>query len=201
MSSTTEQPQSDELELGSPDGSEAELDGGQPDGSVEASGNGLTLEEINKTLGKDFKDKETALKALADTNSYVGKLNNELSQLKKQSAANPQDNTLADKVANLEKTLAQKDFYTANPQYNTKEIKKILGDNPINAIADEDMKRAADAIVAQNEAVKSKSVLHSNPRLGKVTDKFTQAQELRKAGNETAGRQAVTEAVIDAYEL
>ena len=48
---------------------------------VEASGgqaavaDTLSLAELNTLLGKDFKDKATALKAVKDTFSYIGRQN------------------------------------------------------------------------------------------------------------------------------
>ena len=44
--------------------------------------NTLTLEEINATLGRNYSDKPTALKALKETASYVGKLGKEVTELK-----------------------------------------------------------------------------------------------------------------------
>lgn len=165
-----------------------------------AVGNELTLEEINKTLGKDFKDKETALKSLADTNSYVGKLSSDLATLREQSKSNPADSGLAEKITKLENKLLIDEFYSSNKDYNIPGVKKILGNNPAEAIKDSELKAAADAIVANAKAENSKSVLHSNPRLGLVRDKQIEAREQVSKGDYKGAAANAVGSVIEAYE-
>lgn len=51
-----------------------------------------------------------------------------------------------------------------------------------------------------DEAEKTKSVLHTSPRIGQITDKVTQSREALKQGDRNAAVAAAIGAVKDAYE-
>lgn len=140
--------------------SEAELDAAHvtaagADGAVATPA--IPLADLNKLLGKDFKDVPTALKSLADTNSFVGK------KLEAAAPAAPAvDAALASKVQSLEEQL----FFTANPQYKGYEsILKKLGSNLSEAAASDDFKSIFEKGKIADDVASSKSVLTSNPRL------------------------------------
>jgi len=65
----------EESDVSSPEGEDQEsLDQSSTDDEI------LTLDEINKQLGRDFDDKDKALKSLKDTQDYVGDLGSKVSK-------------------------------------------------------------------------------------------------------------------------
>ena len=148
---------------------------------VEEKKRELDPEEMQKTLNKQFNE----MKSLKD----------EIEVLKRK----PSGNDNEDKIQELEDKLNQSDFYAKNPDYNTPSIKKVLGSNPAEAIQDEAIKEVVDGKVANDKSEASKSVLKSNPRLGRATNKIADARKLSNEGNQDAAEQAATSAVLDAY--
>lgn len=173
-------------------------DGSEAVSEVEALG----LSELNQLTGKNFPTKEAALKSIKDTFSYVGQvgqLKNELAQVKA-AVANPTD--VNSKLQSLETQLKEASFYAEHPEY--KDVKSLIqkfGSDPAQVVADPDFQKAYTAIKTSAELEQSKSVLQSNPRLGQVTDKLTQAREAQQAGNTAAAADAATQAVIDAFGM
>jgi hypothetical protein len=167
-----------------------------PADGKEAGSSGLTLSELNQVLGKEFKDKESALKSLKDTNEYVGKAKQELK--KAQESVNPQ---LVDEVQKLKASYQQDRFYTANPDYNQEEVKEILGDDPAKALENPKIKKAVEAIAAHYKSEKSKSVIHSNPRLGQAVDSIAQAREAANKGDFKGANKTAIDSVLKAYDL
>lgn len=171
------------------------------DGQVaDISTESISLAEISAALGKTFPDKATALKAWKDTNSYVGSLGQKVKTLESQVPQVDQ----SERLASLEKATQEFAFYAQNPEYNTPEAKALIakfGGNPAEVVQDEIFKTAYGAIKTQSEAEKTKSVLHSNPRLGQVQDKMTQAREAAKAGDSAIAGLTATQAVMDAYGI
>lgn len=158
----------------------------------------LSLKEINETLGKDFPDKETALKSIKDTISYTGKRKQDIIEEYKKQAG---DNELASKVSSLEKMLNEANFYAENPQYKPyKDVISKFGGSPEEAIKDPVFQSTFKKVSAFDEVEKSKSVLHSNPQLGKVTDKMTEARKDLAGGNIDAAGQKAVDAVLKAFE-
>ncbi len=160
---------------------------------------------LSEALGKDFKDDETALKAVKDTFSYVGKLGQEKKALeaKLKSAGTNEQATgeITQKIETLEKVLGESQFYADNPEYKPyKNIISKFGDKPAEAVKSEEFKNVYSKVKAYDDSENTKSVLQSNPRLGKVTDKMTQAREAIKAGNIQSAEASAVSAVLDAYE-
>ena len=88
---------------------------GQPEGTppeetpgTDSQGDGLTLENLNKTLGKEFKDIDTALKSLKETQDFVGEKGQKLSEaeakLAKAEEGKEEAKTQAERLESLEKT-------------------------------------------------------------------------------------------------
>jgi hypothetical protein len=177
---TEEQPQGSEVAVGS-------------EGKTE-----LSLDIINETLGKDFPDVETALKSIKDTQSYVGKRKEDIiGEFKK--AQN--DSELSSRISSLESQLRDANFYGENPQYKPyKDIISKFGSNPADVIKDPVFIDSFKKVSAFDEIEKSKSILHSNPRLGKVTDKMTEAKADLAAGNSASAADKAVQAVLSAYE-
>jgi hypothetical protein len=191
----------DEQELDSSDGKEA-----------------VNLKDVlGKTLGKEFPDEETALKAVKDTFSYVGKAGQEVKHLqeelqKAKQSANPD---FMHKVESIEKELNDIKFYNENPDYKPyREVIEKFGSNPAEVIKDEGFQQLYEKVSAFDKSESSKSVLQSNPRLAKVTDNISESrkalQEAKKRnaeGDSMGSTQAYNDgktkaigAVLDAYE-
>lgn len=172
--------------------------------AVSQADDSLSLEEINKTLGRQYTDKVTALNALRETYSHVGKLGQKVSELETKIQTPPTSADVTAQVAEMQRQLAEQNFYSENPEFNTPEAKELIrefGGNPSEVVAKPAFQKAYNAIKTTAEIEKSKSVLHSNPRLGQVVDKITEAREASKNGNDNAAAIAATQAVIEAYGL
>ena len=158
----------------------------------------MSLKEINEVLGKNFTDKETALKSIKDTYSYTGKRKEDIINEYKKTEGN---NELASKVSSLENMLRDANFYAENPQYKPyKDVISKFGGNPEEVIKDSVFQSTFKKASAYDETEKSKSVLHSNPRLGRITDKITEAKEAIKAGDSAKAEDAAVLAVLNAFE-
>lgn len=151
------------------------------DGSA-AVDNTLSLAELNQHLGKDFKDKSTALKALADTQSYVGK---------KLEAANPAPAPADDSLKAEVQSLKEEAFYLANPQYkDMRDIIKTMGNNPSEVVELAAFKSVFEKVKVADEVTSKKSVVSSNARLG-TTSNYT--DEAIKVANATGSVGTVSE--------
>lgn len=117
----------------------------------------LSLAELNSTLGKDFKDKGTALKALRDTQSYVGK---------KLDAVAPAPNTALESEVNK---LKEEVFYASHPELKGHEdIIKAMGSNPAEVVGTEVFKKYLEKANVADEVAQTKSVVSSNNRISQV---------------------------------
>ena len=124
----------------------------------------LTLAELNSTLGKEFKDVPTALKALKDTQSYVGK--------KIDAVAPAPDNTLKLEVDSLKEQV----FYASHPEYKGHEdIIKAMGSNPADVVEMPAFKNVFEKVKVADEVTNNKSVLSSNSRISQVQTVVDQA--------------------------
>lgn len=169
----------------------------------------LEVKDLVKNLtGKEFPTNEAAIKSLQDTYKWgtelsqkVKTLETENAQLKADGAATPD---LAKTVADLSRTVLEGAFYQQHPEFNTPAIKALItdmGGNPTDVIQKDSFKAAAAALQTTSEMDASKSILHTNPRLGQVQDTMTKAQEAQKAGNSEAAADAATQAVMDAFGM
>lgn len=152
----------------------------------------LTLDEINSTLGRNYADKPTALKALKETFSFVGKKADEPAK-----AAEPAPTTTAPDTANADATakaladiqqeLKTNKFYVNNPEYNTPEAKELIesfGGEPEEVIAKDIFKKALKAIQSESVNDKSQSVMRSNSRVAATdSDYQTDFDSAQESGN------------------
>ena len=166
--------------------------GGEPAANEAEQTVGLA-ELLGKELGKTFPDDETALKAVKDTFSYVGK--------KQETKAAPVDTNNFVPRREFE-DLA---FYSENPEYKSaKDLIQALdkeGKGAAAVVASDQFKSVYEKVKSYDETQQSKSVLQSNPRLGQVVDKLTQAREASSAGDSSKAAQLATRSVIEAFEL
>lgn len=188
------------------------------DGEEAASDN--LAQVIGGVLGKEFPNDETALKAIKDTFDYVGKAGQaekELVQVKAELMAMRTANSgdALTKLAGLEKTINDDKFYNQKPEYAPhRELISKFGDEPAKVVETESFKQLFTTIEAGTRAERAKSVLTSNPRLGQISDKMSQAREevvkaarAAQAGEfgaqalDESARTKAVESVMEAYDL
>lgn len=184
-------------------------------------------DKLGNALGKEFPDDETALKAVKDTFNYVGEIGN-IKELKSamgqlQKVFDTDQRGVLNKVEEIVKTggtgkidptkfvakdeFDRSNFYLNNPDYKpyTRLVETYQKANPEKSreeIAEmDDFKEDFEKIKAHDEAEKSKSVLRSSPRLGKVTDKISEAREAINKGDQSTAEEKAVDAVIDAYPV
>lgn len=184
-------------------------------------------DQLGEALGKQFPDDETALKAVKDTFSFVGEIGN-IKELKSvmgqlQKVFNTDQKGVLLKVDEIAKTggtgkidptkfvskeaFDRSSFYLNNPDYKpyTRLIetyqKANLDKSREEIVEMDDFKEDFDKIKAHDEAEGTKSVLKSSSRLGKVTDKISEAREAQGKGDQSTAEQKAVEAVIDAYPV
>ena len=171
---------------------------------------------INKDLNKDFKSDEDVVNSYKEATNKISEQGNEIKELKEKLGSTEQTTQDGDsqRMSELENRLNQSEFYKNNPEYDKKEIREVLGINPAETIKNESIKSVVDGKVASDKTEDSKSVLQSNPRMGQVTDKVTEAKEHTSNAQKALGTgdittavvehgraaEAVTNAVLDAYE-
>lgn len=133
------------------------------DGGVTVESPALTLAELNKQLGSDFKDPSTALKALKDTKDFVGKRKEDIAaEVKASLQQTASDPALASKVQSLETQV----FYANNPQYKGHEsIINAMGTNPAEVTAGDAFKTYFEKAKVADEVAQTKSVVSTNNRL------------------------------------
>lgn len=166
---------------------------------------GLTLEELNAFTGKQFPNKESALKSIKDTYTAV--------------VRKPQPSVDTSQFVPRAE-FEEATFYAKHPEYESqKDIISALavkhGKTVSEVVEMDTFKTVFDKVKTADEINASKSVLHSNPRLGLVTDKMTQAQDALKASRQaaaagdsvaaeqaySAGKAAAVSAVMEAYQI
>lgn len=203
------------------------LAAGTPEGSHQADGKGtasevMSLEEMNKHLGKDFKDRDSALKAIKDTFSFVGstgQIKQRLNELKDQGLSEEEvfnrlknfdqgskktDSAIPEDVQKRISRLEDENFYAVHPQF--KEYANVLsglrtstGLSLSDLVASDTYKSVFEKLSAHDQAADQKRVLESSPRLGRVRDKMKEAREASESNPKVARGMAVG-AVLDAFE-
>lgn len=185
---------------GQPDGSQ--LNPAGPDGTVSnVSADGLTLSEINATLGKNFPTKEAALKSFKDTFSYVGK---KVEDVKREVLSEVKTDERLNQLAGELAEERKERFYDRNPQYGSlRTIIEKIGGNPVEVVNSEEFKGIYEKVSGYDETQKLKTVLESNPRLSSSRDSLTKAREMSKGlDRPTEEVEAmVANAVKDAYGM
>lgn len=153
-------------------------DGG---GTVESPA--LTLAELNKYLGSDFKDPSTALKALKDTKDYVGKRKEDIVAEVRGNlpSANVPDELKSD-IQSLKNSL----FYSENPQFKGYEgLIAKMGGNPAEVVSSPEFKGVFEKVKVADEVANSKSVVSSNSRLSQSKTVVDEAITIANARGST----------------
>jgi len=184
-----------QLNAAAPAGTVGSVPTGSAPSATEAQG--MTLEELNKALGKQFPNRETALKSIKDTFSYVGKKKEDI---EKEVLAGIQNNNRVDILARELEIERTERFYDRNPQYASPEVRRFIestGKKPSDVVSSEDFKAIFNKVVEYDKSVKLKTVLESNPRLSSSRDNIVKAREALKAGNQQESAEAALAAVKD----
>ena len=153
----------------------------------------LTLDELTGLLGKQFKDKSTALQSLKELNSFVGK---------------KKDDIMRDLSGNSEeihieiKQIKENAFYAQHPELvEHRALLSKIDNNPEVAFQSPEFKLIYDKAKGYDETVKLKTVLESNPRLAQSRDNLTKAKEAVQSGNQTDAETFAVNAVLEAYKM
>lgn len=198
--------------------------GGQEAGSEEMS----VAAVLSKELGKEFADDQSALKAVKDTFNYVGEVGKYKKSVESvMSAKNMSQDEAVKFIEAMAQSPASSDntaeatakdgyvsreeferatFYAENPQY--KEHKTLLetlskgtGKSLGEVIKMDEFKSVFDAAKAHAESGKSKSVVHSNPRINAATDSMSEARAALDKGDYHGARKGAVGAVMEAVGL
>ncbi len=160
----------------------------------------VSLKEIVKqATGRDYPTDEQALEGIKNTYKMVGAVGKPQQTTSQNPSVPPELIAKLEEIDTLKISLQETKFYQEHPEYNTPETKLLIsamGKNPEDVIKQEVFKTAFEAIQA-HKSENTKSVAMSNPRLGAINDKITQAKELAKSGNAGAAADAAVGAVID----
>lgn len=175
---------------------ENEFDSSDGKDNVADSNNNLSLEEINKITGRNYKDKETALKALGNTYKMVG----ETGQIKKENETLKK--AVEGTAANTEqlKQIQTDLFYSNNPQYKPyRDTIAAMGGNPAEVVEKEAFKKIFSDLSEFEKTKSKKSVLESNPRIGQAKTRIDEAKDLSMRGKQAEANSAASAAVLEAY--
>lgn len=169
----------------------------------------ISLEEIKSILGKEFKDKDTALKSIKDTYKYVGATGQVKPTLEAVKAKLGTDDAGVISALNqlMENPTPSADNFVSRDQYmedmffkensNLAELRE-----PLRAIKNasdsnksmewsafvgsDTVKPLVEKVQGYNEAQSKKSVLETNPRLGVATDALGKARAALQEADKAA---------------
>lgn len=148
---------------------------GSSDGA--AAVGSLTLAELNAHLGKDFKDTPTALKALQDTFSFVGKRKEDIASEVRAELAAKADGSASDSSGGSSQGATKSDiqrletelFYSQNPQY--KEYASLIskmGGSPAEVVQMPEFTSVYEKAKVADGVASTRSVVSSNGRLNQT---------------------------------
>lgn len=137
----------------------------------------LSLTEINQHLGRNYKDKPTALAALKETFSFVGKRTE--SSVATAPAA---DETLVAQV----KDLTEEVWYAQHPEYkDMRDTIKAFGKSPSEVIEMPAFKTIFEKVKVADEVAQTRSIAPSNARLAQTQSTTTEAVTIANARGAT----------------
>jgi len=172
---------------------EPQLSPADKDGAVSPEAQDkLTLDEINSILGKNFKDKESVLKSVKDTFSYVGKRKEDILK---------EVNTGSEQITKELSELKENLFFKDNPDYTPyRDLIRKMGSNPEVVTQSTEFKTIFEKAKGYDDSQKLKSVLVSNPRLAASKDNLTKAREAHQTGSYEEAAKLATQAVLDSLQ-
>lgn len=157
----------------------------------------LTLAELEAALGKKFPNKEKAIKALKDTNSYVGAKKD---KLKEEVLAELGDQFISANRYNEDM------FYARNTEYSglrdvINAMAKANNMTPQEVVETDTFKKVHESVTGYEKVQKTKTVLQSNPRIAASSNSLQQAHEAMQGGNAEVAANLAAKAVREAFEL
>lgn len=181
------------------------LDGGNADSDIASSSvketestvstdaaSSLSLAEINAALGKNFTNKDAALKSWKDTNSFVGR----------------KAESTVDQNQYISRDQYETDmFYTKNPEYEQSGVRSIIdsmakseGKKPSDIVNSDSFKTIFSKVRGYDESQSMKSVLESSPHLASSRDNLSKARDAVKAGDRASAEDLAVKAVMDSMK-
>lgn len=151
----------------------------------------LSLTELNQYLGKDFKDTATALKALKDTQSFVGKREADIEAgVRARLAADVSTAVPTEEMNALKsqvRSLTEQTFYANNPQYKGYEaLIRSMGADPAEVVGNEVFKDIFAKGQVADQVAQTKSVVSSSGRVASNTNATQEAVRVANAGRSGA---------------
>lgn len=181
------------------------LDGGNADSDIASSSvketestvstdaaSSLSLAEINSALGKNFTNKDAALKSFKDTFSYVGK----------------KMESTVDQNQYISRDQYETDmFYSKNPEYEQSGVRSIIdsiakseGKKPSEVVNLDSFKTIFSKVKGYDESQSMKSILESSPHLASSRDKLSKARDAVKTGDRASAEDLAVQAVMDSMK-
>lgn len=160
----------------------------------------LSLSELNTLTGKQYTSKESALKSIKDTFSYVGMKKEDIA---KEIASSSNNDAVTKELASIRKDM----FYKDNPDYAPyRNLIEKVGGTPAEVVNSAEFKDVFTKAKGYDESAKLKTVLESNPRIASSRDSITKARDLQATGGSNPQTKAqveklATDAVKDAFGL
>lgn len=179
---------------------DAQLTSAESGGNV-GSSDALSLTELNSLLGRDFKDKPSALKALKDTQDFVGKRKEDIAaELVQANGSQQNASAQAPNPAMASKSdiqaVNERLFFAENPQYKGFEsIIKKMGTNPEEVVGTAEFQTVFENGKVAQEVAQKKSIVSSNSRL---SSNKTAVQEAVLVANATGSSQMTADVLAKA---
>lgn len=169
------------------------------DSVTQSSDSQMTLAEINNALGKQFKDKDSALKAFKDTFSYVGKKKEDI---EKEVLAKVSNDNKTDALAKELEAMRVERFFDKNPDLAPyRGAYEKVGGSPSEFFSSEAIKPIIEKAKGYDESQKLRTVLESNPRIASSKDSLSKARELQRTeGHSEKVEDLAVRAVMDIYD-
>ncbi|MEM4270778.1 MAG: hypothetical protein QXO70_01635 [Candidatus Pacearchaeota archaeon] len=202
-------------------------DSADPSEGKENGENGVSLKDlVNEITGRSYASDEEAAKGLQHTYRYVGKVGKfapYIEKLEKKYGGEKEVLKFMEEIVNKNENEESKEnvdisnfvskeqyeidtFFAQNQQYQPHKdiilaLKKESG-KPLSEVVEmPSFKDLFEKAKGYENVEKSKSVLQSNPRLGEVVDKITEAKEKLNSGDYNSAKKSAVEAVIETFDL
>jgi hypothetical protein len=158
----------------------------------QSTADSLSLAELNLALGKDYKDKESALKSFKDTFAFVGKRKEDMKPEIDANAYISRDQYESDM------------FYSKNAEYDKPEIRRVIdaiakseGIKPADVVKSDTFTAMFNKVKGYDESESTRSVLETSPQLASSNDAFKKAGEALARGDKDTAENLVAKAVLE----
>lgn len=199
--------------------------------STGADTDAISLAELNNILGKNYSDRETALKAVKETYTFIGKRDEHAKVVKEavtktgkseeevlqaitkfMSEPTPGTNTAPvsspDQFITRDQYLEDM-FFSKNPDLAMVKdvIKPLKNSDEFKSMSWDDYVKSdkiasiVDTFKVANEVKSAKSVVESNPRIGSATSKLQTAKQAYETGNLSEAKDNAVSAVMEAFKV